>query len=146
MKKFIFSLEKVMDYKNQNLESKKNEHAKAVMLMKEQEATIEALNNKYDSINCEFNEKKQSGITVLEASEYTSFLRTLEYKIKQEILHLEELKKVEEQKRKEVVEMKIETSSLEKLKEKKFEQYQKDVQKSEELFIEEFVMRKRITG
>ncbi|MEA4973646.1 MAG: flagellar export protein FliJ [Candidatus Metalachnospira sp.] len=146
MKKFVFSLEKVMEYKNQNLENKKSEHGKAVMLLKNQEEKIQTLRKEYESINFEFNDKKMAGISVLEASGYTSFLFSLENRIKKEILHLEELKKVEEQKRKEVVEMKIETSSLEKLKEKKYEQYQKEVQKSEELFIEEFVMRQRITN
>lgn len=144
MKKFVFSLEKVMEFKNQNLENKKAEHGKAVMALKSQEEKINLLRQKYDFINSEFNNKKMAGIAVSEAFEYTSFLFTLENETKREILHLDELKKIEEQKRKEVVGMKIETSSLEKLKEKKYEQYQKEVQKSEELFIEEFVMRQRI--
>ncbi|MPN20524.1 hypothetical protein SDC9_167903 [bioreactor metagenome] len=61
--------------------------------------------------------------------------------IQREKRHLEVLQKREEEKRAEVVEVKIETSTLEKLKEKKLEQYNKEVQKSEELFIEEFVSR-----
>ncbi len=65
----------------------------------------------------------------------------LEVEIQKEKRHLEALQKREEDKRAEVVEVKIETSTLEKLKEKKLEQYNKEMQKSEELFIEEFVSR-----
>ena len=46
-------------------------------------------------------------------------------------------------KRSEVVEAKKETSSIDKLKEKKFKEYEKAVQKEEEQFIEEFVATKR---
>jgi flagellar FliJ protein len=135
-----------MEFKNQNLEYKKGEHGKAVMHLRVQENKIDSLMKKYECINCKFNDKKISGITVNEATEYASYLHTLENEISRETKHLDELKKVEEQKRNEVVEIKIETSSLEKLKEKKYEQYQKEYRKSEELFIEEFVMRQRITG
>jgi len=146
MKKFVFNLEKVMEFKNQDLEYKKAEHGKILVLLKAQEEKIDELRRKYEYINKEFNSKKLEGVTVNEAAGYISYLFTLEKEIEKEILHLKEIKKVEEQKRQEVVDMKIETSSLEKLKENKFEQYQKEYQKSEELFIEEFVSRKRITG
>ena len=146
MKKFVFNLENVMEFKNQKLENKKMEHARAVILVNDQMSKIDALHNKYSDINSEFNNKKESGITIIEASEYSTFLYTLENEIKQEMSTLEKLKKNEDNKRKEVVEMKIETSTLEKLKEKKYEQYLKEAGKSEELFIEEFVSRQRITN
>ena len=56
---------------------------------------------------------------------------------------LEELRAQEEAKREQVVEAKKETSSIEKLKEKKLEAYHKEEAKSEELFIEEFVSSTR---
>ena len=56
---------------------------------------------------------------------------------------LERLEERKEQKRKEVVAAKTETSSIELLKDKKMAQYQYQVQKSEELFIEEFVSNVR---
>lgn len=57
---------------------------------------------------------------------------------------LRDLQKQEEAKRKEVVEAKKDTSSIEKLREKKLEVYNKAVQKSEENLIDEFVTTKRI--
>ena len=52
---------------------------------------------------------------------------------------LKKLRVKEEQKRNEVVEARKEKTSIEKLKEKKLDHYNKEVLRSEELFIEEFV-------
>ena len=56
---------------------------------------------------------------------------------------LEELRAEEEKKRERVVEAKKDTSSIEKLKEKKLDAYHKAEAKGEELFIEEFVSAAR---
>ena len=50
-----------------------------------------------------------------------------------------------EAKRQEIVNMNKEISSLEKLKEKELEKHNKAVEKSEEIFIEEFVSNKSMT-
>jgi len=145
MKKFVFQLNTVMNYKNQRLEGKKGEHGQAIEMVNKQAKKIQELLETFGEINTKFNRKKMDGITVIEAVEYSGFLHRLEGQRKKEELHLLELKKVEELKRSEVVEMKIETATLEKLKEKKWEEYNKDVQKSEELFIEEFISRQRLS-
>lgn len=131
-----------MDYKNQKLESKRNEHGQAIANVNRQKEKMSEIIKKYSEVNIEFNEKKQQGLTIVEAMEYSGFLQKLDSQLKQEEVILTELKKVEEKKRSEVVAVKIETSTLEKLKEKKYDQYKKDTQKSEELFIEEFITRK----
>ena len=59
------------------------------------------------------------------------------------MLELERLRQEEEAKRAQVVAAKQDTSSLEKLKEKKLELYNKAVQKSEEAMIDEFVSTTR---
>jgi flagellar FliJ protein len=141
MKKFTFQLESVMNFKNQRLESKKAEHAKVIAMVNDQNEKIESLLEKFKCVNAEFNEKKMIGLSVIEAMEYSGFLYKLEVEIQLEKRKLAKLKKAEEEKRAEVVEVKIETSTLEKLKEKKLEIYNKEVQKSEELYIEEFVSR-----
>jgi flagellar export protein FliJ len=144
VKKFAFQLETVMNYKNQRLESKRNEHGQAIAKVNKQKEKMAEIVRKYNEVNVEFNGKKQQGIRIVEAMEYSGFLQKLDAQLKQEEARLAEMKKLEEKKRVEMVEVKIETSTLEKLKEKKFNQYKKDMQKSEELFIEEFITRKWI--
>ena len=57
---------------------------------------------------------------------------------------LEDLRRQEEAKRAQVVEAKKETASIEKLREKKLESYNKAMQKSEEAMIDELVSTKRV--
>lgn len=139
MKKFSFSLDTVLEYKNEILENLRNEHGKIISQIVKQEEQIRFLQEKYHNCNQVFNDKKYNGITIIEASSYESYLRELESEIALEFSKLEVLKELAEEKRNEVVEAKKETASIDKLKEKKVEQYNKEVAKSEELFIEEFV-------
>ena len=67
----------------------------------------------------------------------------MERQIQQAVYRLEELRRQEEAKRLEVVAAKQDTSSIEKLKEKKLDSYNKAVQKSEEAMIDEFVSTTR---
>ena len=92
----------------------------------------------------EFNRRKAEGISILDALKYEQYLRAMERQIEEAHQLLQDLQKQEEAKRKEVVEAKKDTSSIEKLREKKLEVYNKAVQKSEENLIDEFVTTKRI--
>ena len=74
---------------------------------------------------------------------YQNGLRVLERDIQRETDRLEELRKKEEKKRQEVVDAKIDTSSIEKLREKKLDLYNKEVAKGEEVLIDEFVSSAR---
>ena len=80
----------------------------------------------------------------MDALKYEQYLRAMERQIEEARQFLAELQKQEEAKRREVVEAKKDTSSIEKLREKKLEVYNKAVQKSEENLIDEFVTTKRI--
>lgn len=139
MKKFSFSLDKVLDYKQQLLEAVQAEHAAAIAAVQRQEAVLQEAWRDYRAYNEDFCESKKNGLLITEALFYERRLRAMEERIHKETEKLDSLRQVEEQKRSAVVEMKKETASLEKLKEKKRNTYQKAVQKSEEAFIEEFV-------
>ena len=52
---------------------------------------------------------------------------------------LKELKQQENEKKQQVISAKVDTSKFEKLKDKKYSEYQKAVLKADEMFIEEFV-------
>ena len=143
MKKFRFSLETVLDYKQQVLDSLQAEHGAILARVKRQEELIERLEADYRALAGEFNQRKAEGISILDAMKYEQYLRSSERELEEAYSHLAKLQKQEEEKRSEVVDAKKETSSIEKLKEKKLELYNKAVQKSEENMIDEFVMTKR---
>ncbi len=146
MKKFNFTLGTVLSYKNQVLDSLKNEHAKILARINEQEKVIHNLEEEYRKCNNDFNQKKMEGITIIESIGFEAYLRRLEVFIQQEERKLAFIKVEEENKRNEVVVAKQDTSSLEKLKEKKLEVYHKEEQKAEEAFVEEFVSFSRIVA
>ena len=132
MKKFRFSLESVLDYKQQALDSLKREHGAIVAQVKAQEDYLAGLESDYREMDAEFCQRKLEGIAVLDAMRYEQYLRAMERQIQQAILRLEDLRRLEEAKRAEVVSAKQDTSAIEKLKDKKLDSYNKAVQKSEE--------------
>ena len=143
MKKFRFSLETVLDYKQQVLDSLQMEHGVIMAQVRRQEEYLEGLEEDYRETDAEFGQQKLEGIAILDAMWYEQYLRAMERQIQQAVLRLEELRKQEEAKRAEVVAAKQDTSSIEKLKEKKLDSYNKAVQKNEEAVIDEFVMTTR---
>lgn len=143
MKKFRFSLETVLDYKQQVLATLQTEHGAILAQIRAQEQHIEELEAAYRHLNHEFTRRKLAGIAILDAMKYEQYLRAMERQIQEAYEHLAELREQEEAKRNQVVEAKKETSSIEKLKEKKLDAYRKSVQKAEEATIDEFVMTQR---
>lgn len=144
MKRFQFSLETVLDYKQQVLDSLRVEHGALLAMVRRQEEALSAVEARYAETNEEFREKKRTGLTVSAAMTYEMGLRVLEGEIRRETEKLEALRRQEAAKRAEVVRGKQETSSLEILREKKLAGYEKEVRKQEELHIEEFVSTTRI--
>ncbi len=143
MKKFKFSLDSVLSYKEQVLEALQGEHAVILAEVREQEDVLEACWQEYRECNEEYRQRKAEGIAITDAMVYQNGLRVLEANIQRETDKLEQLRKKEEAKRQEVVDAKIDTSSIEKLKEKKLELYNKEAAKNEEVLIDEFVSSAR---
>lgn len=139
MKKFFFSLNTVLNYKEQVLESLRNEHLKVLVQIRKCEDAIEQLEQQYNSYVDQAEKEKKSGISVSELKIYEGYLESLGVRILKEREHLEALRKAEEEKRAQVVHAKQESASIHKLKEKKHQEYNKQEQKEQELFIEEFV-------
>ena len=143
MKKFYFALDTVLNYKEQVLENLQGQHARIIAERVECERGIEALEQEQQECMDELEEKKLQGIGIIDMQTYDRFLTSLRRKIERERQRLAEILIREERKREEVGEARKETASITKLKEKKRAQYDKEVQKADEQFIDEFVSNKR---
>ena len=139
MKKFQFSLSTVLGYKQQVQEGLQNEHAQLVHRVRQAEQRLEELEEAYRSCNRELREAEAKGTTVSEVLKYQSALRYWEQQIHDARAHLVQCRQAAEAKRAELVAARQETASLEKVRERKHEEYRYQIQKSEELFIEELV-------
>ena len=134
-----FSLGTVLGYKQQVQEGIQNEHAQLVHRVRQAEQRLEELEEAYRSCNRELREAEAKGTTVSEVLKYQSALRYWEQQIHDARAHLVQCRQAAEAKRAELVAARQETASLEKVRERKHEEYRYQLQKSEELFIEELV-------
>lgn len=142
MKKFKFSLETVLNYKEQNENNLRAEHAAALQQVAKQEKKIEEIRQKQKQTADELNEKRSSGFNVLQIQTFEKYLNYLKGELKKELQVLDILKKKEEERRAALIAARTETKSISKLKEKRLTEYKKAEAKQEELDIEEFISRK----
>ena len=130
MKKFKFGLDTVLSYKQQVLDALQGEHAAILARVHRQETLVEECWQRYRAYNEDYRDRAREGLAITE--------------IQQETAKLQALREAAEKKREEVVEARKETSSIEKLREKKRADYNKALAKSEEQAIEEFVSMTRV--
>ena len=135
MKKFTFSLEKVLSYKTQIEESLRNEHAVTIRNVRNKEEEIEILGNMRNEYMNDYDRQKEGVCSPQSLQMYNVYFAGIEDRISQENFRLTALREEERICREKVLEAKKERASLEMLKEKKTEEYRKALQKEEELLI-----------
>lgn len=139
MKRFKYRLDTVLDYKIQVLDNLKSEHAVIMQSVNKKEEQITGLTRELIGYEAGFDELKETEATIENFRLFDLCIGRMEEMIDTEKEHLKVLQKQEDAKKKEVIEAKVDTSRYEKLKDKKYIEYQKAVAKAEEAFIEEFV-------
>ncbi len=144
MKKFQFGLDRVLDYRQRILEGRQNEYATATRRVQEQQARLEAVQERYQSLNNRFREEAAAGITIADAMSYENGLRVLEREIARETQTLQRLEQEAKEKRQRMLQAYMDATVLERLKEKQRDAYEKEVQKRDEQFIEELVSAARL--
>ena len=143
MKKFVFSLEKVLDFKQQTLEVQKNELAVLQSKLQELEREIDDLNSKFAQSNHEMTEAMQKGISASDITIYKMYFDTLNRQIQKLLKDKLKISELITKKKADVVQTNSEISGFEKLRDKQLTEYLKSVQKSEEQAVEEFVSQAR---
>ena len=88
MKKFRFSLETVLDYKNQALDALRAEHGAILAQVRAQERVIADLEAEHREADEDFTQRKLEGINVLDALSFEQYLRALERKLQVEYYKL----------------------------------------------------------
>lgn len=139
MKPFVFSLERMRTYKEQVLTKEKGVLSKLRRRQDEIEAEIAALLRYREEAAHAFNRKQSTGVSAMDLSAHNFLMentrRQLE-QLRQDLLKAEE--DVERQ-MKVVLAASQEVSSLDKLEEKKLDEYHYMQSKAEELEISELI-------
>lgn len=139
MKKFKFTLDKLLDYKGQILDREKNDLA-ALNVAKAEALELKAgLEDELRRNQDEFNRKAAEGISPVDMMVFTNYHGVLRMRIEDTEREIEELEEKIAQQLNVVTEASKEVKSLEKLEEKQLDDYRFKLQKSEESFIEEYV-------
>ena len=143
MKQFQFQLESVLRFKSQHLDTLLTELAAAQALVFDQEQVRDASQGRFGAYCHEYEERKTTGLTIVQAMEYQSGMQILEGRVRQEEAKLKKLRHEAERKRDEVVEAKKEVRSLEKLRELRLKEYDKALQKAEEKDLDDLTLARR---
>ncbi len=139
MKKFRFSLDKVLEYKRQVLGLMKSELSRLQLKLKETAKKIEDINREFEANSKSLTAKMRNGMPSHTIAVYKDYLGRLN---RRAISLVEERKKIANAmaaKQKEIVKMNSDISGLERLRDKQLGEYHAEEIKEQELFIEEFV-------
>ena len=139
MKAFAFSLQKVLDYREQTLSVKKNELAALHRQLSECDDRIKALEGEFDAVNQKRSLEMSGGMTSARMEVYRTYLEDLNKKIQLCVRKKQQLLLKIEQKKQELTTLKTEITGLEKLRDRQRAEYDRAARKLEETAIEEFV-------
>lgn len=139
MKKFVFALDKVLSYKRQYENSIRSEHAAIMHEIGIHEQRFAELSAKDKEIREQMRREQEEGCQILRIHTFEGYLEYLKGEMHRVTQRLKALRYQEEQKRKELIAAKTDTMSIDKLKDKKLEEYNYLAQKEQEQLIEEFV-------
>ncbi len=143
MKRFRFQLEPVLDFKQRGLDSLMVELSAIQAQVAAQENRRSAAYQRLEAFDAEYAQKRLQGLTVLEAVECQSCQQVLARRAKREDEELLRLRQAAEQKRAEVVEARMETHSLERLREFRQTEYNAAVAKAEEKALDDLTAARR---
>lgn len=141
MKRFKYSLENVLHYKEQILDSINAEHGILLAQIRKKEAEIQELENKLVSVQDKMDDLKKQDVQIKDICLYGMYISEMEDQIRKKQEQLKLLQQQEEKKKIQVIAAKIDTSRYEKLKDRRQNEYEKAAKKAQELFIEEFASR-----
>lgn len=144
MKKFKFSLARMLDYKEQVLDKEKSALNQLRANKNALDKRIETMEHGYEEVGEQLTEKTSQGITVQELKAYRFQMDNIRMQLKS-LRNEQRLMAVAiENQLKVVVAATQEVSGLDKLQEKQYKEYQYGVAKAEEQVIAEFVSNQLI--
>lgn len=144
MKKFSFTLGRLLDYKDQVLETEKNTLRQLHQKKYEIDSSIENLEKLFAETDRKQKEKEAAGIFVGQLRVYEYEKDSIRRQLKQLRAEQRRAELEVERQVKVVVAASQEVTGLDKLKEKQLEEYQHQLAKADEDFISEYISGKLI--
>lgn len=140
MKKFEFTMHKVLDLRNTVLDEEKNRLGQLQAALRALEERKRRLEEARDALNEEMIRAQAEGITIAELLGYNARKNNVHIQLKELENPLTEARKKVDVQMQRVVDASREVSKLEKVEERQYENYRDMVKKAETALIEELVV------
>lgn len=144
MKRFIFSLDRVLDFKDQMLDKEKGTLASLRREKREIDDAIDACQLEFEQVNSQMLQKTSEGATMMELRGFQFRIESGRYEMKTLRLRSEQKGREVEKQLEVVLAMTRDVSGLEKLREKQRDEYDQALAKADELEISEFICGKLV--
>jgi len=142
MKQFEFRLQKVMETTKTREELKKRELAKALVVLAQNESLLESMFARLEEQIEEYNARKlKPSMTASDLMNFSHYTEKLLTDIQHQKKNIETLAEKVRQHREKLIEITKDKKILERLKEKRYEEYRKKLRNMEQKFIDELGMR-----
>lgn len=139
MKKFQFSLQKILDYKNQICDVLKSELAVLTHELSELELEKQRLIELFESTDKQLQERFVAGTVASDISTFKVYLNNIATKIREKQKNIENQQNLIVVKQREIISMNVEIASMDKLKERQKADYTALEAKAFEIEITEFI-------
>ena len=139
MRKFEFTMRKILDLKNNILEAEKNRLGQLQEAQRRIEAEIAQLEQAMQDISHEMTDKQTEGVTVAELIAYNARRANIRMQLEELAKRLVDAKKSVDHQMQIVVEASREVSKIEKVEERQYEVYREGEKKAESARVEELV-------
>lgn len=139
MKKFQFTLDRMLGYKNQLLDKEKNVLGQIKKKQAEIDQKIHQLSIKRDDLSAELVREQEKGTTVAKILGYSLQIENIRYQLEALSKEKAAMEQEAERQTKVVIAASQEVSSLEKLQEKQLEQYHYEAAQAERENVLEYV-------
>ncbi|AEF17361.1 flagellar export protein FliJ [Thermoanaerobacterium xylanolyticum LX-11] len=142
MKKFRYTLETVLNIKEQKQKIEKEKMAILISKYEVQKNKLIEILNKIEKMTKENEENKVLGISAMNLRQFNLYIESLYEKYNQQKATLKEIEEEIEKERQNLMEVSKEKEALESLKEKKYEEYKYQTLIEQNLMIDEQISYK----
>ena len=144
MKKFQFNLQKLLSYKEQLLDGELMNLAVLNSMLARKKQKLQRLCQERIASRTQFEKEIQSGLNAADFAVYNRYEKRISRQIQDVTRSIETIRAQVEAQIERIKDLKMETKSLESIKEIRYEEYRAEQLKKEELFIDEFVAGRSI--
>lgn len=142
MKQFEFKLQKVMETTKTREELRKRELAKALVIFAQNESLLEAMLDRLEEQIEEYNTRKlKPSMTASDLINFSHYTEKLLTDIQHQKKTIEDLAEKVRQHREKLIEITKDKKILERLKERRYEEYRKKLRSMEQKFMDELSIR-----